>query len=115
MKLKISTGSVPPGLYAARLTSIEPVTNEQYGPGIQFKFTVARGPFANQAVFRTTGCSPSPKNSLGKLLSGMLGRTLNVDEEIEVDDLVGRDFMVMVGVTETGGSRVESASPPPID
>jgi hypothetical protein len=45
----------------------------------------------------------------------MLSRTLSIDEEIEVDDLIGREFMVMVGVTKEGGSRVESATPPPTD
>jgi hypothetical protein len=115
MLLRISAGSVPPGLYSAKLTGVEPVTNDQYGPGLKFKYSITRGPQAGQLVARTTGCSPSPKNSLGRLLAGMLSRTLSLDEEIELDDLIGREYMVMVGVTETGGSRVESATPPPTD
>jgi hypothetical protein len=102
-------------MYAAKLLAVEPVTNDQYGAGIKFTFQVVRGPHAGQKVARTTGCSPSLKNSLGKLLSGMLGRTLSIDEEVEVEDLIGREFMVVVAITESGGCRVETATPPPTD
>jgi hypothetical protein len=102
-------------MYLAKLTGVEPVTNDQYGPGLRFKYSVAKGPLAGQSVARTTGCAPSPKNSLGKLLSGMLGRALSLDEEIEVDDIIGREYMIVVGVTDSGGTRVETATPPPTD
>jgi hypothetical protein len=102
-------------MYAARLLGIEPVTNEQYGAGLRFTFQILKGPYAGQKAARTTGCSPSLKNSVGRLLSGMLGRTLNLDEEIEADDLIGRDYMIVVGATETGGTRVETATPLPTD
>lgn len=113
--LKISAGSVPPGFYSTKFAGVEAVNNGQFGPGLKFKFVIARGPLVGQTVSRTTGCTPSQKNNLGKLLSGMLGRTLNVDEEVDVDDLLGREFMVVVGVSENGGSRVESATPPPTE
>jgi hypothetical protein len=115
MLLRVSAGAVPPGTYFAKLLAVEPVTSDQYGNGIRFSFQVAKGQYAGQKVSRTTGCTASPKSSLGKLLSGMLGRALNLDEEVEVNGLLGREYLIVVGVTEGGGSRVETATPPPID
>ncbi len=115
MRLKVSSGAVPPGMYHAKFLGVEAVTNDQYGAGLKFTFQVVRGPHSGQKVARTTGCSPSLKNSLGRLLSGMLGRSLSLDEEIDDNDLVGREYMIVVGTTESGGCRIETATPPPTE
>jgi hypothetical protein len=115
MRLQVTPGGVPPGSYTARLADVENVIHEQYGPGLKFTFAVQKGQHLGMKVSRTTSCAPSPRNALGKLLSGMLGRPLTVDEEIELEDLIGRDYLVVVAATEGGGSRVETVVTLPTD
>jgi hypothetical protein len=74
MKLPVSAGGIPVGSYTAKLTAVENVTNETYGAGLRLVYTVTGGKCAGQKTARTTGCLPTPRNALGKMLGGMLGR-----------------------------------------
>jgi hypothetical protein len=113
MKLTVTSGGVPPGSYTARLTAVERVQNEQYGPGLKLVFTVTAGKYSGQRSARTTGSEPTPRNSLGRMLSGMLGRPLTPNEEVDIDDLIGREYLIVVAATDTGATRVETAVLPP--
>jgi hypothetical protein len=114
MKLTVSSFTVPPGTYPAKLTGLETTNHEQFGPGLRFSFVVATGEFEGKRVVRTTGCSLSPGNALGTLVSGLLGRALELDEEIELDSLLGRDCLIRVAETKGGATRVEQVDLPPI-
>jgi hypothetical protein len=111
MLLKVTSGSVPVGNYAAKLTAVDKINHAEYGPGLKFSFEVLKGPQAGQKVSRTTGLSPTPRNAAGKLLSSMLGRTLTLDEQVNVADLIGREFFVIVGAGQGESTRVETAVP----
>jgi hypothetical protein len=114
MKVTVSSGSVPPGTYLATLAAIEETAHEEYGAGLRFSFTIVGGPYNNWKLCRTTGRVPSLTNSLGKMLSQLLAYAIKLDEEIDVDQLVGRQYQVVVEATPTGGSRVASVGPLPI-
>ncbi len=114
MKLKVSSGGVPKGTYLAKFVSVESITND-YGPGLTWKWEVLRGPHAGQSVGRITTPTPTAKNACGKILSGLLGKSLSVDEEVDLSLLVGKAYLVVVVETDRGGSKVDSVTPAPVD
>lgn len=113
MKLKVSRSDVPKGNYIAKFVGVEPfqAKDQQYGPGLKWKWQIDQGQHAGQVASRVTGDSPSPKNSCGAILSGLVGKALQADEEIEPDQCVGRSYLIIVAESKNGGTRVESVSP----
>ena len=107
MRLLVSAGACPPGSYSAKFVGVENVEHESYGPGLRWHFTVNRGPNTGAEVSRTTGIKLTPANSCGKIIAGLFGRQLLAGEEIDVSDLVGNDYLIVVAATENG-VRVES-------
>lgn len=114
MKLKVSKGGVPVGSYAATFKGAEPFKDKEgkYGEGLRWNWQVQSGPQAGQTASRITGTTPSPKNACGKMVSGLLGRPLQPDEEIDIDSLVGKSYLIVVVATENG-ARVDAVLPAP--
>jgi hypothetical protein len=113
MRLKVSAGGVPPGSYTARFMGVEPVNSDQYGEGLRWKFAITQGPQRDQVAARITGLTPSPRNGCGKILAGLVNRPLALDEEVDIDQFIGRVYLIVVVVSENGGSRIDAliASP----
>jgi hypothetical protein len=111
MFLTVSNGGPPPGHYLAKFTGIESVTHEEYGPGVKWKWEILQGEHAGKMAARTTGTAASVKNACGKMLAGVLGRELKQGEQVDLDQLVGREFLIVVAPTEGGSTRVEAAVP----
>src|SRR5262245_17394797 len=112
--LTVSSGGVPVGNYTSTFSGVEsqPENKEKgYGAGIKWKFTVDAGPQAGQIASRITGPTPTPKNSCGKMLSGLLGRALREGEQIDPDSFVGKKYMLVVAAGQNGGTRVEAIVP----
>jgi hypothetical protein len=42
------------------------------------------------------------------MVSGLVGRALNLDEEIEIEEFVGRSYLIVVAAADNGGSRVDA-------
>ena len=111
--LTVSSGEgVPAGSYWATFAGVEPVNNE-FGDGLRWQFQVASGPHKGSKTSRTTQPKPSPKNGCGKVLMGLLGRSLNAGETFDVEQFVGKTYLIVVAQTENGGSRVDSVTQPP--
>jgi len=108
MLLKVTPGGVPPGNYQAKFEGVEPTENDKYGKGWRWKFAITSGPLAKQTVSRVTGLTPSLKNGCGKMLSGLSGHPLQLDEEVDPDQYIGRSYLIVVIACDTGGSRVET-------
>lgn len=49
------------------------------------------------------------------MLAGLSGKPLIPGEDHDVEAYVGKKFIIVVVNTDSGGTRVESVSPPPID
>lgn len=111
--LKVSTGGVPAGSYLAKFTGYEE-TNNDYGDGLRWQFEVASGPIKGSKTSRITGPLPTPKNSCGRVLSGILGKPLTPGEDIDLDSLVGKTYLIVVTTTDSGSTRVDTVSPPPV-
>jgi hypothetical protein len=47
------------------------------------------------------------------MLSGLVGRALKEGEQINLDDFVGKLYLIIVAAGPGGGTRVEAISPMP--
>src|SRR5262245_47457314 len=90
---------IPIGAYSAMLKSAELTTHPEFGAGVCFRFSITGGPQAGQepCVTCSTERPPSPKNKLGRILAGMLGRSIQPGENIDATQFVGKPFSVVVG------------------
>jgi len=111
MRLKVSAGGVPVGSYTAKFAGIEPTTSEQYGAGYRWKWEITAGAQAGQAASRTTGTTPTEKNGCGAMLRGLIGGELAVGQEIDIEQYIGRNYMLVVAATASGATRVEAIVP----
>jgi hypothetical protein len=112
--LTVSAGGVPPGSYLAVFTGGEPTSNE-YGDGLRWQFEVLTGPFKGGKTSRTTTRIPTTKNSCGKMLSGLAGKPLAPGEDHDIESFIGKKYLIVVTTTDSGGTRVDSVSPPPVE
>jgi hypothetical protein len=113
MHLTVAAGAMPTGHYVAKFLMVDQVEHEQYGAGLRWQFAVKEGPQTGQIVSRITDMSPSPRNAAGRMLAALIGRDVRPNEEIDVDSLFGRTFMIVVGANANGLSRVETVLPWP--
>jgi hypothetical protein len=113
--LTVYSGGIPVGNYTASFSGIEPSPENKergYPAGIKWKFTVVGGPHAGQMTSRITNNSPTAKNAAGKMLCGLLGRALKDGEQVDIDQFLGRPYMVVVSVSPQGvGTRVDAVVP----
>lgn len=111
--LKVSAGGVPAGSYLAKFTGVEP-TNNDYGDGLRWQFDVLNGEHKGLATSRTTGNRPTLKNSAGKMLAGLAGGILTPGTEIDPSKYVDNTYLIVVANTESGSTRVDSVTAPPV-
>jgi hypothetical protein len=109
MLLKVSAGGVPVGSYHARFTGVEAVNNE-FGDGLRWNFEITAGTNAGRIVSRTTAKTPTPRNTCGKLLSGITGKPLTIGGEFELAAFAGRPYLVVVTEGQTGSTRVDAVT-----
>jgi hypothetical protein len=117
MKLKVCGGGVPAGAYAGKFLGIEPIPADPirgFGEGLRWQFEVLTGPHKGARTSRITTTKPSLKNACGKMLQGVCGKTLMLDEEVDLEAFVGHNYLVVVQATENGAARVETVSTPPM-
>lgn len=111
MTMSDSSGP-PPGIYTGGFTEFKPTTSEQYGAGLCLTWTVDSGEHNGTKVSRTGKPQPTANNSMGKLLTGLLGRQMKAGESVNLSDFVGRRYTIVVGPSPSGKStRVESVLP----
>lgn len=112
MKVRV-IGGVPEGTYAAKFLTMEAVTNT-FGDGVRWSWEIVGGPHAGQKASCTTATSPSAKNSCGRIVSGLLGKSLAAGDEHDLSTLVGQTFLIVVRKGNTGGTYVESVTKAPV-
>jgi len=105
---------IPIGSYRADLKSAEIATHPEYGEGVCFRFAICSGANAGQepCVTCSTERPPSPKNKLGRILSGMLGRPVQPGEAIDATQFVGKRFNIVLQSNQDGTGTCISAVMP---
>jgi hypothetical protein len=107
--MKIATKKViPAGVYDASFDGVELTDHPEYGAGLCWAWTILRGQFKGQQVFRTTKRVGTSKNSCGKFLLALTALPLEMASTEDTNDYIGRDCSVIVELSEGGSSRVES-------
>lgn len=105
---------IKPGVYTARIASITERNDAQFGPALIWAFDVRtkRGPIRVETM---SSQSFGPKAKARQWTEAILGRKLQAGEEIELNDLVGKECQVVLAVKETDAgnqvNRVESVQP----
>lgn len=112
MRLRVSDATVPAGSYTAQFAGVEPKKHKEFGDGLCWKFRITQGPQMGKTALRFTGPTPSPKSACGRMVSGLVGRALEPDEEIDIANFVGKTYLIVVDqVKEDGMTRVEAVTP----
>ena len=102
---------IPVGQYKAQFVGLEPAKSSQYGDGMRWKFQVCEGPLAGAYTSRQTAVAPTPSNSCGKMLSGVAGKQIVMDETVDLNLFIGQVYRVLVTDPDGRGSRVEAILP----
>jgi hypothetical protein len=104
--------SVPVGQYEARFVGVEDTNHDEYGPGVAWKFEITSGIHKGQQTSRVTSPEPTRKNSCGNMIRSLAGGRVDEGEMIDVDQFIGRKYLITVGENSTGtGTRVENVMP----
>ena len=88
------------GEYAAKFTGYEEKEGD-FGPFLLLAFAILDEEHAETTVTAMASKKLGPKCKLRGYIEGMLGRTLESKEEVELDDFIGRKVMVYLGVKDT--------------
>jgi hypothetical protein len=83
-------------------------TQPNYGPGWVWRMECVEGLHKGKLGTRVTGKSPTPRSACGRLLQMLVGRSVDMNTEVEFDQYVGRKFMVSMEAPESGGTRIAS-------
>jgi hypothetical protein len=107
-----------PGLYAAKFRGVIELRDngsprlgkdgKPMPPGIEFQFEiVTAGPFQGNIVSRITSKTPTMKNSCGRMLDGLAGRALGINESFNVDTCIGRTYQILIDRSAANPARTQ--------
>lgn len=93
---------IPVGMYAAKFERWEEKTDGNFGAYVLLEFGITEGNYkdtkrtliASSKV--TKGKTQETTSKLYHAVTGLLGREPNPDEEVKLDQLVGKDCMILV-------------------
>lgn len=107
---------VPVGSYPAKLADIKDMppsdAHPDWGASYVWEFEVLSGPQAGKRASCFTKQEASMNNNLGKLLAQLLGRAVEEDEDVELQDFIGRTYTILVGRSKDGTkARVNAVMP----
>ncbi len=110
---------LPCGAYYATFQSVEAFSNDKIADKLRWAWTVATGPHTGRMATALTDPRMTPHTHAGRLLGGLLGRTLNPGEDVgllwpQVQACIGKRYLVTVAAGPKGGKpSVQSVTLPP--
>src|SRR5262249_53374084 len=110
----VSSGSLPAGNYTGTFFGVVAHPEDKvrgYPPGLRWEWQIDAGDSKGKTASRITGPTPSPSNSCGRILAGLIGRPIQEGEQIDPDAFRGKRYLIKVGATESGATRIESVMP----
>ncbi|MEQ8787454.1 MAG: hypothetical protein RIC55_14215 [Pirellulaceae bacterium] len=114
MKISVQPPTLPKGTHRVRLDRIDSESDRQFGTRLLWRFVAPDG----GEFIRRTGDNCKPGSALATLIEGMADRALSVNEEIDTDDYVGRDYMITLDekqFEEGGDAKAVLSSIKPVD
>lgn len=111
MKVTVTKPGVPAGTYLTIFSRVENIDN-QYGPALRWVFEITAGLYISKEISRFTRPDFTITNAAGKMLNGIVGRTVQADEEVDISDYYGRPYQVEVKESpKSESTRVERCYP----
>ena len=107
MKMTIQKSGIEPGEYNATFKGVEAIET-QYGEGVRFIFEVN-----GSTISRITKAQATMANATGRIIAGMSGKSLTPGEEVDLDSLVGKQFLITVENTTSRTSTRVADRPAP--
>jgi len=108
MNFTIRSTDCPAGAYRARFNGVEEMSHPEFGPGLIFSFEVCDGPHKGRRASRVTGADPTPRNAAGRMLSDLAGVAPANGVSVNPDELIGKEYIIVVRENDTGRTRVDS-------
>jgi hypothetical protein len=111
MGFTMEASGIPVGSYRVRFETWETSVHDQYGDRVRFVFTVIGGEHNDAETSRFTSAKMTLKSAMGKIASGLAGHKLDLGEDFDPADYVGKEYLAIVEETESGSTRVGSVLP----
>ena len=105
--------SVPEGTYFAEYIGNEETKSkyETDGKAMAWKWKIVEGDHKGKMPSRVTGTKATLETSCGKIISALLGKTPAPTETVNVQECIGKRYLVQVVKTKDGKStRVETVT-----
>ena len=107
MKMTIQKSGIEPGQYTATFKGVEDIET-QYGEGARFVFEVD-----GSTISRITKPQATMNNATGRIITGMVGKSLSPGEEVDLDALLDKQFAITVEHSTNGTSTRVADRPAP--
>lgn len=117
LQFQVTAGgsSVPAGMYRGPFLGVEETEpHAEYGRGCRFKFKVQGGEHDGEEASVICGIEKpaSPKNRLGRVLGGIVGKPVEPGQVIDVTPFVGKTYLFQVEAAPNGnGTRISTIMP----
>lgn len=115
VRTAIDYGGIEPGMYLARLSRVEDISEGGYGPYTKWFFTLEDEGWAGPPELRANSSQSFAPQAKGRAWSeALLGRKIKGGESIELESLVGRECLLMIRLEDTEMGtfpRVDSVNP----
>ena len=115
---KVGSGSlplIPPGEYSAIFAGSEDTTT-RFGDAIKLKFQIDEGEHEDTVLHQLAKPSLTPSTKLGKTISALMGESLRVNTDIDLDSFMWASCLIVVKTVHgtTGDySTIEEVKPKP--
>lgn len=91
---------IPEGEYKAVFTKYEEKKALAYGDALRIDFEIKGGDFSGTILNTLVSERLSPKSRFGQLVKAITKQPLKTKDNVDLDQLVGKNCLIVVGTTE---------------
>lgn len=102
--------TLPPGRYPATLLGIDE-GDGKFGPYLDWEFSVTDPDGNDKSISRRTSTKSGSGSIARTLIESLLGRSVKLDEEVDLDGLVGHACTLEIETNANGYDHVVNAWP----
>lgn len=111
MLLVMQPPAPPAGKYHMRLIARLEIAGNFNSPAYRWVLQVEGSEFHGNQISKVTGRELKDGESLAKLVCSFYGKPIEVGASIDIDELLGKLYLVSVITTKSGASSIESITP----
>jgi hypothetical protein len=76
-------------------------------PGTEWQWRITEGEQNGQIVSRITAAAPTPNNSCGQMMDGLVGRVVTCDEDVNTDAYIGQPYTIVIGANKDNPNKTQ--------